>query len=173
MVYVGDISTVNEIINQPITWGAPPCHFMLFFIFPWIMCLRPMVHCTAVLCLMKPCVLVSFFSVRCTTCCWWYCHWYWSICVCFSEFHWKSRFKNASFCNVNCFCNCLTGTSMFARTALFMFADKVYISLSNLRVSQYFFVWWWKNWCIIISSNYVSRHITTYILKLATKGWNV
>ena len=63
MVYVGDISTVNGIINQLITWGAPPCHFILFFIFPWIMCLRSMVHCTVVLCLMKPCVLVSFFRL--------------------------------------------------------------------------------------------------------------
>jgi hypothetical protein len=27
MVFVGDISTVNGIINQLITWGAPPWTF--------------------------------------------------------------------------------------------------------------------------------------------------
>ena len=28
MVFVGDISTINGIINQLITWGAPPCSYV-------------------------------------------------------------------------------------------------------------------------------------------------
>jgi hypothetical protein len=140
------------------------------------MCLRSMVHCTVVLCLMKPCVLVSFFSVRCTTCCWWYCHWYWSICVCFSEFHWKSRFKMHHFAMSIVFAivllesPCLQGQLSLCLLTKFTF--------------HYQIIWGCltKICCLVVEKTgvlsyhpiiYVSRHITTYILKLATEGWNV
>ena len=33
MVFVGDISTVNGIINQLITWGAPPCIYIYMYVY--------------------------------------------------------------------------------------------------------------------------------------------
>ena len=37
MVFVGDISTVNGIINQLITGGAPPCIYEYIYMYTYIM----------------------------------------------------------------------------------------------------------------------------------------